>query len=296
MTPEERAAWLAERRTGIGGSDIAKILNISPFGTSFQLWLEKTGRHEDEIRNAGRIEWGNRLEPVILDYWQDTHGKTLVRGKRVRHPQHAIVRATLDGCTDDGVAVVEVKNVDMTPKTPQPYYQCQVLWEMLASGASEGYLLELVRGHDPVEFRFDAADPDVVEHTKTMLDLALAWWDAHVVHDNPPDPLARDVALVQRLFPAVDVDASVDLPDELVSDYLAAKEDETAASMRKDLAQTKIQMLMGSAKHGRSGMGKVSWYSVSGRETIDLSAVKKHHPDAAKLIKVGNPYRAFKLT
>lgn len=296
MSPADRAAWLEERREGIGGSDIAAILGISPFKTSFGLWLEKTGRHEEEIRNEGRIEWGNRLEPVILDYWQDTHGRKLIRGKCVKHPTIDIVRATLDGVTEDGATVVEAKNVDMTPKEPQPYYATQVMWEMAASGATEGFLLELVRGNDPVEFRFDATDPEVITKTQAMIEQAVAWWDAHVLHDNPPDPLARDVKLIQRLFPSVDAEASVDLPDDLVQQYLTAKADEEAASMRKDAVQTKIEMLMGAAKHGKSGLGKVSWYNVTGREGVDLAELRKQYPEAAKLIKRGKDYRVFKLT
>ena len=54
---------------------------------------------------------------------------------------------------------------------------------------------------------------------------------------------------------------------------------------------------MGAAKHGKSGLGKVSWYSVAGRESADLKLLKKEHPDiAAKVIKAGASYRVFKLT
>ncbi len=294
MTPEERTLWLAERRTGIGSSDIAAILGISPFKTSFQLWLEKTGRDTDEIRSNERMAWGTRLETAILDEWEERHGKKLQRGKRVKHPTIDIIRATLDGSTEDGATLVEAKNVDTTPGEPQPYYKCQCLWEMLASGARECYLTELVRGHEIAEFRILASEHEA--DMDAMAVKAIAWWDAHVLHDNPPDPLALDVKLIQRLYPAVDADASVDLPDELVQQYLTAKAEEEEASMRKDGIQTKIEMLMGAAKHGKSGLGKVSWYSVSGREGVDLAELRKQHPEAAKLIKRGKDYRVFKLT
>ena len=227
MTPDERTAWLADRRLGVGSSDVAKILGISPFGSSFELWLDKTGRSEDEIRSN------------------------------------------------------------------EPYYKCQCLWEMIASGAEVCYLTELVRGHEIAEFRIAAEDHRA--DMQMMLEAAVAWWDAHIIHDNPPDPLARDVKLIQRLFPSVDVDASVDLPDDLVQQYLTAKAAEEEASMLKDGIQTKLQMLMGAAKRGKSGLGKVSWYSVAGRESVDLKALRKDHPEAAKLIKRGSDYRVFKL-
>lgn len=294
MTPDERTAWLAERKTGIGGSDIAAILGISPFKTSFGLWLEKTSRNEDEIKDDERLAWGRRLETAILDEWTERHGIALDRGVCVRHPEHAIVRATLDGsCLEQGI-VVEAKNVDTTPAIPQPYYATQVLWEMLASGATTGYLTELVRGHEIAEFVFhrDAEQARMAE----LLRAGLEWWDTYVVHDVPPDPLAADVGLMHKLFPVAEAQSSVDLPDELVEQYLNAKGDEEAAALTKDTAKVKMQMLMGAAKHGRSGLGKVSWYSVTGRESIDLAELKKQHPAAKSLIKKGSDYRVFKLT
>lgn len=294
MTPAERAAWIADRRTGVGGSDIAAILGISPYKTSFGLWLEKTGRNEDEIKDNERLEWGRRLETAILDEWTERHGIPLDRGVCVRHPQHTIVRATLDGsCLDQGI-VVEAKNVDATPAVPQPYYATQVLWEMLASGATTGYLTELVRGHEVAEFVFhrDQEQARMAE----LLAQALEWWDTYVVRDNPPNPLAADVGLMHKLFPVAEAESSVDLPDELVEQYLNAKADEEAAAQVKDTARAQMQMLMGAAKHGTSGLGKVSWYSVTGRETVDLKELKKQHPAASSLIKKGADYRVFKLT
>ena len=34
--PATRAEWLAQRRTGIGGSDVASILGLSPWRTPYQ--------------------------------------------------------------------------------------------------------------------------------------------------------------------------------------------------------------------------------------------------------------------
>ena len=34
--------WLKERQKGIGGSDVAAILGMSPWRTPYQVWEEKT--------------------------------------------------------------------------------------------------------------------------------------------------------------------------------------------------------------------------------------------------------------
>lgn len=60
---EERAAWLKERRDGIGGSDVAAILGVSPWTDSFALWLDKTGQSEDEDNQT--LARGRVIEPVL---------------------------------------------------------------------------------------------------------------------------------------------------------------------------------------------------------------------------------------
>ena len=38
MTNEERTAWLNERRKGIGGSDVAAIIGLSPWTTPLDIY------------------------------------------------------------------------------------------------------------------------------------------------------------------------------------------------------------------------------------------------------------------
>lgn len=39
---DDRTAWLAARRKGLGGSDIAPILGLSPWTSPLQTWRRKT--------------------------------------------------------------------------------------------------------------------------------------------------------------------------------------------------------------------------------------------------------------
>ena len=39
-----REQWLKERKRGVGGSDVGKVLGVSEWGTAVDVWLEKTGR------------------------------------------------------------------------------------------------------------------------------------------------------------------------------------------------------------------------------------------------------------
>lgn len=63
MTHED---WLAERRKGIGGSDIATILGLNKWKSPLQLFLEKTGKVQaEDLSDKEVIYWGNVLEDVV---------------------------------------------------------------------------------------------------------------------------------------------------------------------------------------------------------------------------------------
>ena len=57
-----REQFLRERRSGIGGSDVAAILGLSRWKTAYQVWQEKTGRAAIDEGDNERLHFGNVLE------------------------------------------------------------------------------------------------------------------------------------------------------------------------------------------------------------------------------------------
>ncbi len=41
--PQRSPEWLELRRQGLGASDMAAVMGVSPYKTPYQLWAEKTG-------------------------------------------------------------------------------------------------------------------------------------------------------------------------------------------------------------------------------------------------------------
>lgn len=65
-----RDDWLAVRKTGIGGSDAAAAVGLSPYKSQLELWLEKTGRDAglvtpDPQDTKEPVYWGTLLEPIV---------------------------------------------------------------------------------------------------------------------------------------------------------------------------------------------------------------------------------------
>ena len=107
--------WLEARKRGIGGSDVAAVMGISPWKSPLEVWLEKTGRADaPDLSDRESVAMGTELESVVLDMY------------RRRHPDHAAQRvnailtstvrpwaqASLDGIVKDpelGWGVLEIK-------------------------------------------------------------------------------------------------------------------------------------------------------------------------------------------
>ena len=49
-----RTEWLLERKKGIGGSDAAKILGLSPWGTALDVWADKVGESAIQLADNHR--------------------------------------------------------------------------------------------------------------------------------------------------------------------------------------------------------------------------------------------------
>ena len=76
---ERHLAWLKSRKAGVGGSDMSTILGLNSFKTSYELWLEKTGRVEPEdISDKWAVVKGNALENELRKRFRAQHPEMLV--------------------------------------------------------------------------------------------------------------------------------------------------------------------------------------------------------------------------
>jgi predicted phage-related endonuclease len=121
VTARDRTAWLAARRRGITGTDVAAILGLNPWRNALDVYLDKIGEGEPTPVNEA-MWWGTYLEDGMARRYAELHDLAkgdLLRGaaiarafpKRrvlvfgsgpraqvlVRHPVHPFLLATLDG-------------------------------------------------------------------------------------------------------------------------------------------------------------------------------------------------------
>ena len=169
----DRDDWLAKRRAGIGASDVAGIVGLSPYVTPFTVWAEKVKGTQKTATEA--MDWGRKLEDVVLDEYQERTGLWVYdRQLLVRHPKHEWAMATLDGVayesTDAPMVLSErrlsaLNNVEV--KTDGRYgrwseipdhYQIQTQWQMFVTGMEHTTLVCLHGGRNFEVYELSADD------------------------------------------------------------------------------------------------------------------------------------------
>lgn len=215
MTATSREEWLALRRQGIGGSDVAAILGLSKFKTQQELWMDKTGRLAQEAHSPDaeeRMHWGNALEDVVAKHYAQQSGQKVQRINQIlHHPECPIAMANLDrvvleegkrGRWDPAAGrvlgaqkVLEVKTAHAmamrgdgwgepgTDEVPESYW-LQCMWYMGITKLPTADLAVLFGGQKFVTYTI-AYQPDVFE---PLLEKVDQWWRKYVVADTPPPP------------------------------------------------------------------------------------------------------------
>lgn len=118
-----REEWLEWRRKGIGGSDVAAVMGVSPFTTIRDLYYDKLGILpviEEEESNWVEKEVGHRLEDLVAEIFARKTGfKVFPVRKMFRHPKYHFMLADVDYFIifpDGKLGILECKTTNYNAK------------------------------------------------------------------------------------------------------------------------------------------------------------------------------------
>jgi putative phage-type endonuclease len=187
-----------ERRTGIGGSDAAAALGLSPWRSPYDLWEEKVGQ-APPIEQTEPMLWGKLLEDIVRrEYVRRTGMEVTYRQEMVRHPARPWMFTHLDGeIGRDGRAILEVKTSRMgqdwgeqdTDEIPLPYL-VQVHHALAVTAAEVCDVAVLIGGQD---FRLYQVSRDI-EIEQQLIEGEAAFWEL-VTQGVPPPPRTLEDAV-----------------------------------------------------------------------------------------------------
>lgn len=195
LTEEQRE----RRRLGVGASDSAIHMGYSSFKTPYMLYLEKLGMVEPE-EPSEVIEWGNRLEGVILDHFGETHGLEVSRPDTIYHPEYEFIFANLDGYVENKKIVVEAKTANafvkkkwdtaQTDGIPMEYL-IQIAKQCHLADAAYGVCAVLIGGCEYLEFTYERD----IELEHIIIEEDIKFWDCVQNRIEPPVKTTEDCRL-----------------------------------------------------------------------------------------------------
>ncbi len=242
--------WHAARAQGLGGSEIGAVLGLSSFESRFSLWHRKMGLIEP-VDESPEMEWGKRLEPVILAKYTDTHPEfvTVDQGGTWRsiHEPFMVANPDLLGGRSAVEAKFSIYGDGWGPSGSDEYppgYRCQSIWYGIVCGLEYVDLCVLIGGYDWREYRIewdlDEAQLLIAAGREFMRTLENA--------EQPDiDDHTATYETIRELHPDIDP-VTVDIDTPLAVEFLDSKAAVKAAEDRARLATSLLADAMGTAK------------------------------------------------
>ena len=286
----DRQAWLAIRQRGIGSSDAAAAVGLSPYKSPLTLWLEKTGRQlPEDVSGKEAVVWGTVLEPVLARVYAERTGRRVRRVNAVlQHPEHTFMLANLDREVvghPDGPGILEIKTASYhsAPQWEEGVpvaYQCQVLHQLAVTGHAWAEVAVLIGGQD---FRIYRIERDE-EKIRDLTERETQFW-LQVTRNQQPEPDGSEDAgsALAWLFPRDDGE-TVDLSDspefnQLFGELLHLREHKEEVELRESQIKQRLQATLGEATAGLFADGKITWKRSKDRLAPDLDRLGQDHPD-----------------
>ena len=285
--------WLAARRHGIGASEAAAILGVSPYKSALQLYCEKLELVEPDASEAEHLYWGRMLERPIARRYADVTGRRVVPCEPWtlrRSRQHSFMVATLDALTwpvrhetasayeeAKSVMPLEIKNVGVYKgedwaEEPPLAFQIQVQHQLAVTGLGAASIAALIGGNRLVWF--DVARND--KFITLLIEKESEFWARLQATDPPPvDGSEAGKALLRALYPRETPGLVVNLPGEAMAwdaELQEVKDLGKQYDAKKQELENKLKAAIGEAETGVLPNGTTYTWKASERKGYVVEA------------------------
>lgn len=298
-----KAEWLLLRRNGIGGSDAAAIMGLSPWRTAMDVWLEKTGeftRDDEHDEENEKMYWGTVLEAVVAkEFTRRTGLKTRRMNVMIQSRKHPFMLANVDRLVVGQPAGLECKttglyNLDDWRIGIPEYYYPQVQHYMAVTGYDTWYVAVLIGGQEYKHYEVPRDDGFIRELVAAESD----FWRRVTEKIPPPiDGTNASTELLTRLYPEAEEGTEIELPLDalaLIIQYEEACRQEKEIQHVKNEAANKLKDMLGSHERGFIHDRQVIWKNVVSRR-LDTKALQKEDPDIYQRFAQESVCRRFSI-
>ena len=276
-----REEWLKARMSGIGGSEMAAILGVSPWSSPADVWARKKGLIPEQADNL-RFTIGRKFEGPIAEIYAEQEGVKLLKVDGLyRHPTAPLVG------TPDRLIVGQKKGVEI--KTADPavahtwgeagtdeiplYYTTQVATYMALLGYDDWDVAVLFGTSD---FRIYRLHRDM-ELENTILETARKWWERYIVGNEEPAPDESNAYsnFITNKYPKnvlpmlTATEEQTEILARAFEVNVAVKEGEKKLVLLKNILKSE----MGENEGLESPIGKATWKKTKDGENVDWESI-----------------------
>lgn len=246
----------------IGSSDAAAIMGLDPFRSAADVWLEKVGM-VDGFEGNENTDRGNRLEPVLIQWAEDQLAEDFTSDRMFIHQSDALI-ANVDAISLDGTAIIEAKTTVIeegwgeagTDEVPDRV-QVQVAHQFVCiPSARIAWVPVLLPGFKKFDWRLYR-----VERNSELCGIVeregLGFVARFISPRIKPDDYKPSLEVLKRV--RREPNKIIPVADEIVAQYVAAKQVERDAKKEADKAQACLLDAIGDAEGALYSSGTVSY-------------------------------------
>ena len=286
MTKKE---WLLQRRTGIGGSDVATILGLNKYNTPYQLWLDKTGQIEVEDSDVSEAaHFGNVLEEVVAKEFTERTGKKVrISNKMYAHKDYPYLKANIDRDIVKENAILECKTASIYlterwegDEIPEQYI-CQVQHYMNVLNRDYAYIAVLIGGQKFVWKKVER-DQELIDIIQEKL---VEFWEVNILRKIAPpiDGSQATVDFIKEHYKYSETGKEISLNkefDEWITKRNELKDTEKIVKNSINEIENFMKQALGEkeAEIGITPQHLISWKPQT-RTSIDSKVLKEKYPD-----------------
>ena len=208
--------WLKYRTTGIGGSDVAAIYEVSGWTTKRALYYAKVGLEKGDASNPYTLDFGHAVEPFVAAWfqkcWEEKYKDWLEKKMGIKidtimiykdtmmyqHPKYPFMQANLDyrirvydvnGNTYEGIFECKTTSYHIgeekwaNEQVPPDYeYQCRHYMSIMNL---DFCIIAALWGNNVNDYvvRYISRDHDIEEE---IIEMEEDFWYNNVLAKNPP--------------------------------------------------------------------------------------------------------------
>ena len=296
MVEDGSKEWHEQRLKGIGGSDAAVIMKVSPWKSVIELWAEKVEGVRKEFKSNELMKWGKILEIPVIEEYCKSSGRRVITDEDLchfSHPDYDFMIGNVDGIISDekkgnGILEVKIKNVYTkwhpdweTGNIPQNY-KIQLQHYLNISECSWGSFAVLDLSTMKLVC-FDVERDD--EFIEDLIKEEKKFWNMVTNKIKPEiDDSESCGDFLRSYYPESEEDTIIDLTNNIEvstqSDIMIQAK--RMAKKAKDMelgARNYLMNLMGDNEKAVGDNFVITWKSMGNKEFFDTKLCKKEHPE-----------------